>query len=80
MFTQRRARWRSSRKPAAACPTIFAAGTRTLPWRSIRDAGNFYRHRYDDVIESYVSETVHVHLAPLLTVILAEIHELDGER
>jgi len=50
-----------------------------LPWRSIRDAGNFYRHRYDNVTESYVWETVHVHLGALLAVILAEIRALDGE-
>jgi uncharacterized protein with HEPN domain len=50
-----------------------------LPWRSIRDVGNFYRHQYDDVTESYVWETVHVHLEPLLTVVLAEIRALDGQ-
>src|SRR5262245_15563728 len=29
-----------------------------LPWRAIRDTGNFYRHQYDNVTESYVWETV----------------------
>lgn len=24
-----------------------------LPWRSIRDVGNFYRHQYDNVAETY---------------------------
>ena len=50
-----------------------------LPWRSIRDVGNFYRHQYDNVMESYVWETVRVHLAPLLAAILAEIRALEGE-
>lgn len=48
-----------------------------LPWRSIRDVGNFYRHQYDNVAESYVWATVHEHLPPLLTVVVAEIGSLD---
>ena len=40
-----------------------------LPWRSVRDVGNFYRHEYDNVAESYVWETVQVHLAPLMVAI-----------
>lgn len=48
-----------------------------LPWRSIRDVGNFYRHEYDNVAESYVWETVHVHLAPLMAAVAAEIAALD---
>lgn len=39
---------------------------RQLPWRSIRDVGNFYRHQYDNVAASYVWETVAVHLPPCL--------------
>jgi uncharacterized protein with HEPN domain len=50
-----------------------------LPWRAIRDVGNFYRHRYDNVMESYVWETVRVDVVPLLAVILDEIRALDGE-
>jgi uncharacterized protein with HEPN domain len=34
-----------------------------LPWRSIRDVGNFYRHYYDNVAASYVWETVTAALA-----------------
>jgi uncharacterized protein with HEPN domain len=60
-------------------PDNFRDRHQHLPWCSIRDAGNFYRHQYDNVIESYVWETVHTHLAPLLTVILAEIRALEGE-
>ena len=50
-----------------------------LPWRSIRDVGNFYRHQYDNVTASYVWETVTVHLPPLLAAIVAEIGDLEGE-
>ena len=45
----------------------------TLPWRNIRDAGNMYRHSYDNVVESIVWKTVHEDLTPLLAVVLAEI-------
>lgn len=48
-----------------------------LPWRAIRDVGNFYRHEYDNVTESYVWETVQAHLAPLMVAIAAEIAALD---
>jgi uncharacterized protein with HEPN domain len=50
-----------------------------LPWRSIRDVGNFFRHQYDNVAASYVWETASVHLPPLLTAVLAEIEALEGE-
>ena len=50
-----------------------------LPWRSIRDVGNFYRHQYDNVAASYVWETVMVHLPPLLAAVVAEIKALEGE-
>jgi uncharacterized protein with HEPN domain len=49
-----------------------------LPWRNIQDAGNFYRHRYDNVEESIVWDTVHVHLPALLEAIEAEISALGG--
>ncbi len=41
-----------------------------LPWRGIRDVGNFYRHQYDNVMESYIRRTVQEHLPLLLAVIL----------
>jgi uncharacterized protein with HEPN domain len=47
-----------------------------LPWRDIRDAGNFYRHRYDNVAESFVWDTVHDDLPALLSVVIAEISRL----
>ena len=49
-----------------------------LPWRSIRDVGNFYRHQYDNVAASYVWETVTAHLPPLLASIVAEIEAFEG--
>lgn len=50
-----------------------------LPWRSIRDVGNFYRHQYDNVAASYVWETVTVHLPPLLDAVVAEIEALQSK-
>ena len=50
-----------------------------LPWRSIRDVGNFYRHQYDNVAASYVWETVTVHLPPLLAAVVSEIKVLEGD-
>ena len=47
-----------------------------LPWRSIRDVGNFYRHQYDNVAESYVWTTVHEHLAPLFKAVVTEIAQI----
>jgi hypothetical protein len=49
-----------------------------MPWRDIRDVGNFYRHRYDNVAESYVWRTVKDYLPPLLAVVLSEIAVLDA--
>ncbi len=48
-----------------------------LPWRGIRDAGNMYRHSYDNVVESIVWNTVQEDLPPLLTVVLTEIAALN---
>ena len=48
-----------------------------LPWRAIRDTGNFYRHRYDNVLESRIWATVHSDLRPLLVVAELEIARLD---
>jgi len=39
----------------------------------------FYRHQYDNVAESYVWETVHEHLGPLLAVVVAELKAFEGE-
>jgi uncharacterized protein with HEPN domain len=47
-----------------------------LPWRAIRDAGNIYRHHYDNVEESIVWKTVQEDLPVLLAAIEAEIKQL----
>jgi uncharacterized protein with HEPN domain len=44
-----------------------------LPWRAIRDTGNFYRHQYDNVLDSYVWTTVHDDLPPLLAAVEQEL-------
>jgi uncharacterized protein with HEPN domain len=49
-----------------------------MPWRDIRDVGNFYRRQYDNVAESYVWRTAPEHLPPLLAVVLSEIAILDA--
>jgi uncharacterized protein with HEPN domain len=48
-----------------------------LPWRAIRDVGNFYRHQYDHVAETYVWRTVEEHLGPLHEAVVAELSRLD---
>jgi len=49
-----------------------------LPWRAIRDAGNFYRHQYDSVLESYVWATIHDDLPPLLAAVEQELRALGA--
>lgn len=51
-----------------------------MPWRDIRDVGNFYRHQYDNVAEAYVWRTAQEHLPPLLAVIQSEIAIIDDGR
>ena len=51
-----------------------------LPWREIRDAGNLYRHSYDNVVEAIVWKTLQEDLAPLLAAVLAEIDALEQGR
>jgi uncharacterized protein with HEPN domain len=52
----------------------------SLPWRSIMDLGNVYRHEYDNVAEEYVWRTVHGSLSPLLTAIEEEIARLQPKK
>lgn len=49
-----------------------------LPWRAIRDSGNVYRHRYDDVAESQIWALVQERLPELLKAVLAEIERLEA--
>jgi uncharacterized protein with HEPN domain len=44
-----------------------------LPWRKIRDAGNFYRHQYDDVAERDIWEVVKDDLLPLQRFVETEL-------
>ena len=39
-------------------PAGIAADWPNIPWRKIRDAGNFYRHQYDDVAEQDIWSVV----------------------
>ena len=66
---------------------IISEATRRLPndlilrhseiaWRDVRDAGNFYRHNYDRVIEEYVWTTVMQSLPSLLLVVKSELDRL----
>jgi uncharacterized protein with HEPN domain len=55
-------------------PDTLRARHPLIPWRAIRDAGNVYRHHYDNVQESIVWKTVQEDLPVLLAVIEAEIN------
>lgn len=66
------------------CLEIISEASRRLPpelmrrhphldWRSMRDAGNVYRHDYDGVQERITLTTVREALPPLLVAIKAEI-------
>jgi uncharacterized protein with HEPN domain len=63
---------------ARRLPDSFYEKHSALPWRDIRDVGNFYRHQYDNVTEAYVWRTVQEHLPPLLAVVQAEIAAHDA--
>lgn len=49
-----------------------------LPWRAIRDVGNFYRHQYN-VVEDFVWRTVTHDLPSLLAAVDGEIARLGGD-
>jgi uncharacterized protein with HEPN domain len=47
-----------------------------IPWRQMADAGNVYRHRYDNVSTRLVWHTVHDRIPELIAVCRAELgHE-----
>jgi uncharacterized protein with HEPN domain len=48
-----------------------------LPWRAIMDAGNIYRHRYDNVAEDLVRDTVRHDLPPLPAMAESELARAD---
>jgi uncharacterized protein with HEPN domain len=66
------------------CLEIISEASRRLPnelkarhpaisWKQMADAGNVYRHDYEDVAAQLVWDTVQQSLPPLRTVIEAEI-------
>ena len=66
------------------CLEIISEASRRLPpelkrrhpeieWRSMRDAGNIYRHDYDGVQEHITLRTVREALPPLLAIVESEI-------
>ncbi len=65
----------ASRRP----PDSFRERHPALPWRDIRDAGNAYRHSYDNVVEAIVWKSVQRDLSPLLDVAELELKHLDNE-
>lgn len=48
-----------------------------MPWRQMMDAGNAYRHGYDDVAEERVFTTVQTSLPELLLVIESELARIE---
>jgi uncharacterized protein with HEPN domain len=71
---------------ATRCLEIVSEATRRLPkelidrhpdipWRRMKDAGNFYRHQYGNVAEERVWNTIHDYLPPLLALVIAELDE-----
>ena len=44
-----------------------------VPWRQMADAGNVYRHRYENVSARLVWRTVHARLPHVIAVCLAEL-------
>ena len=50
----------------------------TIPWQDVMDAGNFYRHQYDNVAEIEIWKTLQNDLAPLLAMTLAEVERAEA--
>ena len=48
-----------------------------IAWRSMRDAGNLYRHDDDRVLEEFVWSTVTKSLPPALAVVETELARID---
>ena len=57
-------------------PEEIRARNPHIPWRAIRDAGNFYRHQYDNVLESFVWRTIYDSFPALLAVVEHELQRL----
>ena len=50
-----------------------------IPWRSVRDVGNYIRHDYDNVAETFVWSVIANQLPLLLEATLAEIERAEAE-
>jgi uncharacterized protein with HEPN domain len=66
------------------CPEIISESSRRLPddlkarhpeipWQQMGAAGNVYRHRYEDVVEQLIWDTVEYDLPALQTVVSNEL-------
>ncbi len=44
-----------------------------VAWRDIKDAGNFYRHSYDNVAASFIWKTIRDYLPSLAEIVQAEL-------
>jgi uncharacterized protein with HEPN domain len=58
-------------------PTELKARHPAIAWKQMADAGNVYRHDYEDVAAQLVWDTVQKSLPPLKLVIEEEIRRLD---
>jgi uncharacterized protein with HEPN domain len=56
-------------------PTELKARHPAIAWKQMADAGNVYRHDYEDVAAQLVWDTVQQSLPPLKVVIEAEIRK-----
>jgi uncharacterized protein with HEPN domain len=59
-------------------PEELKARHPTITWRQMADAGNVYRHDYEDVAAQYVWDTVQRALPPLRVVIEQELARIMG--
>ena len=74
-FTRSPALSKSSPKLLRRLPDELRARHPELPWRAIMGAGNVYRHNYDNVLETYVWQTLHDRLPELVAVVTLEIEK-----
>jgi uncharacterized protein with HEPN domain len=59
-------------------PNELKARHPTISWKQMADAGNVYRHDYEDVVAQLVWDTVQQSLPPLKVVVEAEIRRLGA--
>ena len=49
-----------------------------VPWRQMADAGNIYRHRYDNVSAQLIRRTIHERIPEVIAVCRAELTPEQG--